>query len=104
MNFAAIMKICNFKIDQISPFKDISGYTAIQIRKVIGLLGNLISAIIAMIIIILLVQLLYIAVKKNTKMANLIKNLKDKLLWSSILRSLMLGYFLQTYTNLDRSG
>ena len=35
-------------------------------------------------------------------MADFVKKIKEKLLWSSVLRSFMQCYFLQTYTNLDR--
>lgn len=59
--------------------------------------GMILCASVVVITLIILLQILIIAAIKCQKIRDKIKGLKQKLMWSAILRPLMTGYFLQVY-------
>jgi len=61
-------------------------------------LGIIIIASISIIFILIILFTLGFVFKNNKKVSAMIKEQKEKLMWSSVLRSIMQGYFMSTYS------
>lgn len=83
------MLVCNFEILKIDAVSNLIEFVSRPLKRGIDQLGTLMSSIILVTIIIILLKLLQLAVKKFKKIEILVKKLQQKLMWSSILRSLM---------------
>lgn len=67
-------------------------------------LGIMICTIIVVSMTLILIQLLYIGFKKNETIRKLVKTVKNKLMWSSPLRMIVQGYFIQIYAELANAN
>lgn len=94
MNELALL--CNLEIHNIPPVPE---YIAEVSKSASEFVGNLDATFISLGFISLAFLLIFIFLaifKNNAKATELIEKLKGKLMWSSVLRAILQGYFIQT--------
>lgn len=69
-----------------------------SVYNIVEELGIIICSIVAAVTVLIALQILIILTFKFNRVRDKIKGIKDSLMWSSILRPILTGYFIQVYS------